>query len=67
MKVNEKCKLNIFKTYFNRTLLYGAEIWTTAKIKGSKMEIKLLRTILNKTKKDWIRNINIRLELGKGR
>ena len=60
-------KINIFKIYFKRILLCGAETWTTTKRENSKiqaMEKKLLTAILKETKKGRIRNINIRLELG---
>ena len=47
-------------------LLYGAEIWTITKREGSKIqgvEIKFLRAIRKKTKKDRVRDINIRWKL----
>jgi hypothetical protein len=63
--INEKCKLDIIKNFFKTILLYGAETGQQ-KRKDSKIQtlgITFLRTILNKTKKDTIRNTNIRLEL----
>jgi len=47
--IYEKCKLDILKIYFKRI---------------QAMKMKFLRAILNKRKKDRIRNTNIRLELG---
>ena len=50
-KIGEKFKLDVFKIYFNRILLYGAETWTTTKREDSKIqaiEMKFLRAVLNK-------------------
>ena len=59
--------LTIFlKIYFKRIPLYGAVIWTTVRREDRKiqaMKMIFLRTILNKTEKDRIKNINIKLEL----
>jgi hypothetical protein len=61
--INKKCKLDIFKMYL---IEYYMEQQQTKRhdSKIQAMEMKFLRAILNKTKKDWIRNTNIRLELG---
>ena len=36
--MNEKCKLDIFKIYFTRILLYGAETWAATKREDSKIQ-----------------------------
>ena len=57
--------------HFNQSTQYsilcGAKVWATTNKEDRRiqaMEMKLLRAILNKTKKDRIRNTNIGLELG---
>ena len=42
--VNEKCKLDVFKIYFKRILVYGADTWTTKREdnKIQPMEMKFL-------------------------
>jgi hypothetical protein len=50
---DEKRKLDIFKIYFKRILLYGAETWTISKREESKiqaMEMKFLRAIFKQNK-----------------
>jgi hypothetical protein len=52
--------------YFNKILLYGAETWTCSKREESKLqavEMKFLRAIVGKTRRDRIRNAYIRGEL----
>jgi hypothetical protein len=49
--INNKCKINIYKVYFKKILLYGAESWTCTKREESKiqaMEMKFLRKIVGK-------------------
>jgi hypothetical protein len=61
---NNKCKIDIYKVYF--ILLYGAESWTCTKREESKiqaMEMKFLREILGKTRRDKIKNDDIREQL----
>jgi hypothetical protein len=63
---NNKCKIDIYKVYFKKILLYGAESWTCTKKEKSKIqatEIKVLKEILGKTRRDKIRNDDIREQL----
>jgi hypothetical protein len=54
---------DIYGVYFKKISLYGAESWTCTKKEENKiqaMEMKFLRGILGKTKRDKIRNNDIR-------
>jgi hypothetical protein len=61
--INNKCKIDIHKVYFKKFCYYGAESWTCTKKEESKiqaMEMKFLRGILGKTRRDKIRYNDIR-------
>jgi hypothetical protein len=56
----------VYKVYFKKTLLCGAETWTCTKREESKIqavEMKFLRAVTGKTKRDRIRNAHIREKL----
>jgi hypothetical protein len=64
--INNKCKIDIYKVYFKKNLLHGAESWTCTKREESKiqaMEMKFLREIIGKSRRDRIRNDDIREQL----
>jgi hypothetical protein len=64
--INNKCKIDIYKLYFKKILLHGAESWTCTKREESKIQamgMKYLREILGKTRRDKIRNDDIREQL----
>jgi hypothetical protein len=64
--ISNKCKIDIYKVYFKRILLHEAESWTCTKREASKiqaMEMKFLREIIGKTRRDRIRNVDIREQL----
>lgn len=68
--VPTKCKKAIYKSYYTPILTYGCETWTVRKREESRIqaaEMKFLRSILGKTRRDRIRNEEIRrtLEVGK--
>jgi hypothetical protein len=61
--INNKCKIYIYKVYFQKFCYYGAESWTCTKREEGKiqaMEMKFLRGILGKTRRDNIRYNDIR-------
>jgi hypothetical protein len=65
-KINPQTKLNVYRTVLEPILLYGSESWQArgrdiCKITAS--EMKCLRRISHKTKRDLIRNQNIRDDL----
>ena len=65
-EVSQKTKIQIYNTIYKPTLLYGAESWpVNNKIeqKITAAEMKYLRRISNKTKRDMIRNTKIREDL----
>ena len=62
-----KAKKIIFESVLTPTLMYGAEAWTLNKKERSKVqaaEMKTLRAIVKKTRRDRIRNEKIREEVG---
>jgi hypothetical protein len=64
--INNKCTIDIYKVYFKTILLHGAESWTCTKREESKiqaMEMKFLREIIGKSRRDRIRNDDIREQL----
>jgi hypothetical protein len=65
--INNKFKIDFYKVYLKKkNLLYGAESWTCTKEEESKiqaMKIKLLTGILEKTRRDKVRNKDIREQL----
>jgi hypothetical protein len=64
--IDRKCKTTIYKVYFKKIPLYGAETWTFTKREESKIqaiELKFLRAVMGKTMRDRIRNAHIREEL----
>jgi hypothetical protein len=64
--ISNKCKIDIYKVYFKKILLHGAESWTCTKREEGKiqaMEMKFLRQIIGKTRRDRIRNDDIREQL----
>ena len=65
-EVSQKAKQQIFNTVYKPTLLYGSESWAVNSKTGQKItaaEMKFLRRISNKTKRDLIRNTKIRDDL----
>ncbi|KAI5734314.1 hypothetical protein M8J77_004982 [Diaphorina citri] len=62
-KVPMKCKKVLFNTYYVPILTYGCETWTMRKKDNTRMqaaEMKFLRSMVGKTRRDRIRNIDIR-------
>jgi hypothetical protein len=65
--INNKCKIDIYKVYLKNILLHGADSWTCTKREESKieaMEMKFVREIIGKTRRDRIRN-DIREQLSR--
>jgi hypothetical protein len=64
-EVDRKCKTTIYKVYFKKILLHGAETWTCTKRENSKIQTSKmkLRAIMGRTKTDRIRNAHIKEEL----
>lgn len=66
-EVPVKCKMILFKTYCFPILTYAAETWTTNEGDASRIqvaEMKFLRSIVGKTRRDKIRNRVIRKQVG---
>jgi hypothetical protein len=64
--ISNKCKIDIYKVYLKKILLHGAESWTCTKREESKiqaMKMKFLREIIGETRRDRIRNDDIREQL----
>uniref|UniRef100_A0A8D8LKZ5 Craniofacial development protein 2 n=2 Tax=Cacopsylla melanoneura TaxID=428564 RepID=A0A8D8LKZ5_9HEMI len=62
-----KCKRTIYQTYFVPILTYGSETWTVKRKEESRIqaaEMKFLRSTVGKTRRDRIRNENIRSMVG---
>jgi exonuclease III len=62
-----KCKKVIYNSYYVPVITYGAETWTMKKRDESRvqaMEMKFLRSMVGKTRKDKIRNEAIRERVG---
>ena len=65
--VTIKCKVIIFNTILKPILLYGAECWTLTTKLESKIqaaEMRVLRLIRGVTRRDRMRNVQIREDLG---
>ena len=65
-EVGKEAKLQIYKSIYQPTLLYGAETWArTTKTDGQieAAEMKFLRRVAGKTKRDMARSSRIREEL----
>ena len=65
--MSKQTKLQVYKSVYEPTLLYGAESWpVTTKIESQivAVEMKFLRRIVGKTRRDCERNTSIREELG---
>ena len=65
-EVSQKTKIQVYNTIYKPTLLYGAESWpVNDKIEQqvTAAEMKFLRRISNKTKRDLVRNTKIREDL----
>lgn len=65
--VPQKVKITIYKTILRPLLLYGHECWTLTVPSKSRIqaaEMRVLRLIKGVTRRDRIRNENIRRELG---
>ena len=65
-EINTKTKIQVYNTIYVPTLIYGSESWTINKRVESRItasEMKCLRKIHGVTRKDKIRNQNIRLQL----
>ena len=66
-EVETKTKLQVFSSVYVPTLTYGAESWPmTSKIESqvTAAEMRYLRRVAGKTRKDMIRNNTIREDLG---
>ena len=64
--IPRKCKLEIYRTMLKPILLYGAESWvldTRAQSKLQGAEKRVLRAIKGVTRRDRVRNLDIRREL----
>ena len=62
-ELTTKTKMAVFNTVFCPTLLYGSETWTLDSREYSRVqaaEMKYLRRVVGKTKRDRIRNTTIR-------
>ena len=62
-----QCKMTLYKTYFILILTYAAETWTMGDREESQMqaaEMRFLRSTVGKTRRDRIRNTDIREMLG---
>ena len=56
-------KMTIYNTVFSPTLLYGSETWTLDSREHSRVqatEMKYLRRVIGKTKRDKVRNTTVR-------
>ena len=65
-EIQQKTKMQIYKTIYLPTLMYGCETWPRTKKADSKItsiEMKYLRRVVNKTKRDRERNTKIRQDL----
>lgn len=65
-EITKKTKLAVYKSTFVPTLTYGCESWALTKKHKSKlqsMEMRFLRKIENKTRRDRVRNVAIRSSL----
>ena len=65
-EIETKTKLQIYKTIYVPTLLYGSESWpmnTRIEQQVTATEMKYLRRVANKTRRDRERNTKIREEL----
>ena len=65
--VPKKCKRVLYTTYYEPILTYAAGTWTTTKRLESRIqsaEMKFLRSIEGKTRKDRVRNEEIRKRTG---
>ena len=66
-EVPEKCKKVLFSMYYTPILTYAAGTWTTTKRDESRIqaaEMKFLRGIIGKTRRDKVRNVDIRERTG---
>lgn len=65
-EVSKKTKLTVYNTIFKPILTFGSESWTLTKQQENKIqasEMKYLRGIMGVTKRDRLRNVEIRNEL----
>lgn len=66
-EVSMRAKVTVYKTVFLPIISYSSESWTLSKKLESKiqaMEMRYLRKILGKTRRDRIRNITVRKDIG---
>lgn len=65
-EVSTKTKMLIYKTIYLPTLMYAGESWTMTSKHESRItsaEMRYLRKVVGKTRRDRVRNVNIRREL----
>ena len=66
-ELSQEAKMLIYNSVYVPTLTYGAESWTLTKYQEEKLnmpEMKYLRKVVGKTRRDKVRNNTIREEVG---
>lgn len=66
-EVPGKAKMVMYNTYYTPIITYVAETWTMSEKSWSRIqagEMKFLRGVVGKSRKDRIRNVDIRREVG---
>ena len=66
-EIPRKCKEVMYKMYYSPILTYAAETWTMTRREESKIqasEMRFLRSMIGKTRRDRVRNEDVRKEIG---